>query len=214
MTSVEVPRPYLGNGGYSDGDGAATAYPDGMAVAPAVVDTRRRLARRAQLLAAVSQADTVAVTPWNDAGSGRALMDTVPEPAAIRNRREIPELGVTVVRFANGVEAWLKSTDFKNDEVLYSLAGPGGASLAPPEKFVEALLAPALVMLSGVGGHRAEDARGRCRCPDRACRPRSARPSRRGRTRSEWSSRRHRPGRGWLPGWRPVASRWWRRATA
>lgn len=29
-------------------------YPDGMAVAPAVVDTRRRLARRAQLLAAAS----------------------------------------------------------------------------------------------------------------------------------------------------------------
>ncbi len=110
-----------------------------------------------QLLAAISQADAVAVTAWNDAGSGRALMDDLPEPAAIRNRREIPELGVTVVRFANGVEAWLKPTEFKNDEVLYSLAAPGGASLAPPEKFVEALLAPALVQLSGMGGHRAVD---------------------------------------------------------
>ena len=49
-------------------------------------------------------------------------MEKLPEPAAIGARREIAELGVTVVRFANGVEAWLKPTDFKNDQVLFSLA--------------------------------------------------------------------------------------------
>jgi zinc protease len=106
---------------------------------------------------ALSQADAVAVTAWNDAGSGRALVDSVPEPGRIRARREIADLGVTVVEFANGIEAWLKPTAFKNDEVAYSLAARGGGSLAPPEKFVEALLAPALVQLSGVGGHRAVD---------------------------------------------------------
>ncbi len=34
-----------------------------------------------------------------------------------------PDVGVTIVRFANGVEAWLKPTDFKNDQVLFDLAG-------------------------------------------------------------------------------------------
>ena len=115
------------------------------------------LPSEADLRAAMTGAETVAVLPWNDAGSGRALIEAPPDPGAIRSRREITELGVTVVTFANGVEAWLKPTDYKNDEVLFSLASPGGASLAPPQKYVEAVLAPALVQLSGVGGHSAVD---------------------------------------------------------
>jgi zinc protease len=111
----------------------------------------------AQLRDAMARADTVETTAWNDAGSGRALIDEVPDPGKIVDRREIAELGMTVIRFANGVEAWLRPTDFKNDEVLYSLSAKGGASLAQPEKYVEALLSPALVQLSGVGGHRAID---------------------------------------------------------
>ena len=55
------------------------------------------------------------------------------------------------------MEAWLKPTDFKNDQVLFSLIAPGGASLAPPDRYLDALLAPALVQLSGVGGHSAVD---------------------------------------------------------
>jgi zinc protease len=109
----------------------------------------------AQLRDAMSRADAVAPTPWNDATTGRALMESLPDPGTIKDRREIPQLGVTIVRFANGVEAWLKPTDFQNDEVVYSFVSKGGASLAPPDKFVEALLSPALVQLSGVGGHRA-----------------------------------------------------------
>ena len=111
----------------------------------------------AQLRDALTKADAVAVTAWNDAGSGKALMDGLPDPGTVKARREIAALGVTVVTFANGVEAWLKPTDFKNDQVLYSLAAPGGFSLAPPEKYLDALLAPALVQLSGVGGHTAVD---------------------------------------------------------
>jgi zinc protease len=111
----------------------------------------------AQLRDVLSRADAVAVTAWNDAVAATALVEAVPDPGRIVNRREIAELGVTVIRFQNGVEAWLKPTDFKNDEILYSLAAPGGASLAEPDSFVEALLAPALVQLSGIGGHRAVD---------------------------------------------------------
>ena len=71
------------------------------------------------------------------------------------SRRELADLGITVVQFANGVEAWLKPTDFKNDQVLFSLAGSGGTSLADSDKYPEAQLATSLVGLSGVGGHSA-----------------------------------------------------------
>jgi zinc protease len=64
---------------------------------------------------------------------------------------------VTVVRFANGLEAWLKPTDFKNDEVVFTMYARGGASLAAPATFVEASLATAHASLSGAGGLRAID---------------------------------------------------------
>ena len=108
-----------------------------------------------QLRETLTKAEAVAVTAWNDAGTATALMEGTPDPGEIRDRREIKELGVTVVRFANGVEAWLKPTDYKNDQVIFSLSSPGGLSLAGPERHLDAMLASALVSLSGVGGHKA-----------------------------------------------------------
>src|SRR5262249_53432006 len=113
------------------------------------------LPTEAELRATLAATEAVAVTAWNDEASGRALMEHVPEPAGVAHRREIAELGVTVVSFANGVEAWFKPTDFKNDQVLFSLTASGGSSLAPPEQFPEAQLATAQVGLSGAGGHSA-----------------------------------------------------------
>jgi zinc protease len=103
----------------------------------------------------IASAETVAVPPWTDAVSTRALMEQVPEPAAIVERRDRADLGVTIVRFANGVEAWLKPTDFKNDEIVFTMYAPGGLSLAAPADYAEASLATAYVSLSGAGGLKA-----------------------------------------------------------
>jgi zinc protease len=111
----------------------------------------------AALKAAVTTADAVTVMPWADTASTAVLLAKTPDPGKVVNRREIPELGVTVVRFSNGVEAWLKSTDFKNDQVIFSLSASGGSSLAPADKFIEAQLATGQEELSGAGGHRAID---------------------------------------------------------
>jgi zinc protease len=111
----------------------------------------------AELSKAMDSAAAVDVTAWNDAGSGAALMARDPAAGAVKDRREMTELGVTVVRFSNGVEAWLKPTDFKNDQVVFTLVASGGFSLATPELYHEAVLAPIDVQFSGAGGHRAVD---------------------------------------------------------
>ena len=140
-------------------DTARTLFTGGsrvvMAVAPQKPDVKPPT--EADLRAALKAADSVAVTPWNDKITTRELMEEEPDPGDIVDRREIPELGVTVVRFGNGVEAWLKPTDFKNDQVIFSLSASGGSSLTDPSKFVEAQLATAYASLSGAGGHRAVD---------------------------------------------------------
>ena len=106
----------------------------------------------AELGDVIAASNKVALTPWTESGTATALMDAAPAPGAVASRRQIPELGVTIVRFANGVEAWLKPTDFKNDQVVFTLYSQGGVSLVPPEQFINASLATGYVGLSGVGG--------------------------------------------------------------
>lgn len=136
---------------------AASLFADGSRVILAVSPQKADLTvpTEGQLQAALAATDSVAVTAWSDTAKSTTLMERVPEAGTIAARREIPALGVTVVRLSNGVEAWFKPTDFKNDQVLFSLAGPGGTSLADPDHYFEAQLAPTLVGLSGVGGHSA-----------------------------------------------------------
>ena len=110
-----------------------------------------------QVRATVDNAEAVEVTAWNDAAAAAELMATDPVPGVVKARTELPDLGVTVLTFGNGVEAWLKPTDFKNDQVVFSLASSGGSSLAPPAAYPEAAFSPIHVELSGAGGHTAVD---------------------------------------------------------
>lgn len=121
-----------------------------LAVSPQKSDIR--VPSEAGLQVALASARRVAVTPWNDTMTARGLMERKPEPVAVISRQWIENVDVTVVGFANGVQAWLKPTTFKNDQVLFSMDAPGGASLASPEDYAEASLASAYVTLGGVGG--------------------------------------------------------------
>jgi zinc protease len=121
-----------------------------LATAPQKADVR--VPSEADLRAAIVSGDTAEVAAWSEATSTRPLIETKPAVASVTSRRELPAVGVTIVRFANGVEAWLKPTDFKNDQVLFSMEASGGASLAPPADFPEATLATSYVDLAGVGG--------------------------------------------------------------
>ena len=111
----------------------------------------------ADLQAALKSGASTSVEAWADNGTTREIMDKVPEPGTVTNTRTIDALGVTVVRLSNGVEAWLKPTDFKNDQVLFTLNALGGASLAAPADYPEATLSPAYIELSGAGGLRPGD---------------------------------------------------------
>ena len=101
------------------------------------------------VLAATSQ---VAVTPWEDRTAGRQLLEHPPAGGTVTARRRIDAIGVTVLTLSNGVEVWLKPTDFKNDQILFGADALGGASLADPGHVVEALLSSVAVGEMGVGG--------------------------------------------------------------
>ena len=97
------------------------------------------------------------VTAWVDSASGTMLMTTLPKPGTVTARREIAAIGVTVLRLSNGVEVWLKPTNFKNDQVIFTGYAKGGTASVPEAQYRSAALMPALIGSSGVGGHSAVD---------------------------------------------------------
>ncbi len=82
----------------------------------------------------------------------RAGREAAGAPARWRRAATVPEIGATVLTLSNGVEVWLKPTDFKNDQILFSAYAPGGLSLAPEQNYKTANLATAMVGVGGMGG--------------------------------------------------------------
>ncbi len=104
------------------------------------------------LRATLERASTAPVERWAEATAGRELVEKPPAPGTVTSRRTVPAIGATVLTLSNGVEVWLKPTDFKNDQVLFSAYAPGGVSLAPEPTFKSASLATAMVGVGGMGG--------------------------------------------------------------
>ncbi len=140
------------------------------ALADTLVSTRNRvvladgpekadvpLPSEADLRALLDRSNTARPSAWVDRTSGAALMAKLPAPGKVKARRTVDELGVTVVTFANGVEVWLKPTDFKADEIQFSSYARGGLSLADSSGYVGAWLSPFVVNDNGVGGHKNTD---------------------------------------------------------
>ena len=116
-----------------------------------------KIPTQADLEAALKSGAETPVDAFTDNGITREIMNRVPDAGTVETTRTLDDLGVTVVRFSNGVEAWLKPTDFKNDQVLFTLNSLGGASLAAPADYPEATLSPAYIELSGAGGLKPGD---------------------------------------------------------
>jgi len=92
------------------------------------------------------------LTAWHDESKGKELMPTKPTPGTITARRQIPEVGVTVLTLSNGVEVWLKPTDFKNDQIAFTAYAKGGTTNVPEADYRNATMMTSLVGTSGVGG--------------------------------------------------------------
>jgi len=106
----------------------------------------------AAVRAVLAKSARAKVAAWEDKSAGKTLMARLPEPGTVRSRRVIDAIGVTVLALSNGVEVWLKPTDFKADEISFSGYAPGGFSVADSAGFTTAMLAEAIVNDAGLGG--------------------------------------------------------------
>lgn len=105
----------------------------------------------ADLLTTFESMADVAVEPYVDEGADLPLLPNEPIAGTITGRHQIPELGVTVWELGNGIEVYLKPTDFKNDQILFSAYSPGGHSLVEDEDYIAAATASTVVTQGGLG---------------------------------------------------------------
>lgn len=108
-----------------------------------------------EMAATVESALAATIEPPAEEAIAGDLIETPPAPADVVSTEERPDLGVTIIELANGVEVWMKPTDFKADEVVFGGFSLGGSSLVSDDDFPEASLIDDVVNESGVGPYDA-----------------------------------------------------------
>ncbi|MCB9267893.1 MAG: insulinase family protein, partial [Lewinellaceae bacterium] len=109
------------------------------------------LPSREEILDLLAQIDTMSLEPYVDKINDAPLIKEVLSPVPIISRKKLDSLGITLIELSNGVKAYLKPTDFQNDEILMSAFSPGGHSLYSLEEYYSAANAAAIIDQSGLG---------------------------------------------------------------
>jgi zinc protease len=92
------------------------------------------------------------IAPYQDRVVDQPLFTARLSGGRVSDRRTFPDLGLEELLLSNGVQVLLKSTDFKEEEILFGAFSPGGNSLVPDEQYVAAVTAAGIVDESGLNG--------------------------------------------------------------
>ncbi|MEO9967565.1 MAG: insulinase family protein [Reichenbachiella sp.] len=85
------------------------------------------------------------------------LISDEPVSGKVVKRASIEHLDVTTLELSNGAKIFIKSTDYKNDEIQFMAYRNGGISLAEDEDYWSASFATNIVGLSGIGKYSYKD---------------------------------------------------------
>ncbi|HEY3429900.1 MAG TPA: insulinase family protein, partial [Cyclobacteriaceae bacterium] len=102
------------------------------------------------LLVAAAAAEKLPVTPYEEKIVASSLMEKAPAGGKIVSEKENKEVGYTELQLGNGVKVILKSTDFKNDQVVMSATRFGGQSQYDQKDYFNASYATTVVGQMGV----------------------------------------------------------------
>ena len=78
-------------------------------------------------------------------------------PGQVAERQEVEDLGLTLVRFANGVRLTIKPTDFREDQVLVSASIGAGRAGLPNDRVTPMWAASSALIEGGLGRISRED---------------------------------------------------------
>jgi len=105
----------------------------------------------------LDEASQMQIMPYAEEDLGTELMAVLPTPGRVASTLNFTTTDVKELTMSNGVKVVLKSTDYKNDEILMSAYSPGGTSLYPDEDYQSATNASGIINQSGVGDFSSTD---------------------------------------------------------
>jgi zinc protease len=99
----------------------------------------------------IDRASTTPTEPYDDEVIEGPLLDKALSPVSIKAESNNANTGIYELTLENGVQVFLKTTDFKNDEILLSGMSEGGSSVYTDEEYFNAYASTGIVMESGIG---------------------------------------------------------------
>jgi zinc protease len=105
----------------------------------------------AELAAVMASISTLNIQPYIDNVSTDPLISELPTAGKVVEKKYHEDIDTYELRLSNGVRVVLKSTDFKNDEILFQAYSPGGYSVFQDEDLVTGKMADKLMDYSGLG---------------------------------------------------------------
>lgn len=99
----------------------------------------------------IADVSTEQLTAYDDKVSTLPLLAKQPVKGSIASSKLIEGIDTKEIVLSNGVKVLLKTTNFKNDQILISATSPGGTSLYSDADFMSASNAASFVNGSGIG---------------------------------------------------------------
>jgi zinc protease len=106
-----------------------------------------------ELRRVLENGENIQVGPYVDRFVEGDLIEKLPDSGKIIEKNFIEEIGVTQWKLGHGIQMFIKPTDFKNDEVLFTSFSPGGYSLVPDSNLIPAKTATLILTESGIGNY-------------------------------------------------------------
>lgn len=111
------------------------------------------------VLALFDAVDQMKIEPYQEKLLADKLIQDLPRPGKITESKHIPSIDIHEILLSNGVKVFVKTTDFKNDEILFSATGKGGVSLYEENDHYTANYAGVLINVMGIGDFSPSDLR-------------------------------------------------------
>jgi zinc protease len=99
----------------------------------------------------LDEAEKMPIEPYADKVTDKPLIPAESKAGSITSVKKIDLVDAEEWTLSNGAKVIVKSTDFKDDEILFSAYSLGGSSLYGQKDDVSADIAPSVLALSGLG---------------------------------------------------------------
>ena len=105
----------------------------------------------ASIIALIRKSEATKHAPYIDDLGDAKLMTKTPKAGKVTSQTKLKNHDITEMKLSNGARVLLKSTDFKNDQILFSCYAGGGASLYGDNEYQLAINSDGIIDNNGLG---------------------------------------------------------------